>query len=509
MGEEKKAYDAWDEALDKNPNSIVAYRVITNYVVQNRAFDKAAEILERGKSITDDPSMFSYDLGNIYAAQMKFKDAAKEYCTILESQQNQLNIVQSRIQSYLNKEGASESTIEVINSFIDNNPKPQLIELLMFVYQKDGDFQNAFDSAVRLDKMIRSNGTKVYGFAQQAYGNEKYDIASKAYKYVIDKYPNENYIPIAKIGYAKTLEASLDAKTEKESWKPIQPIDTSGAYKYNKIIDAYQDLTKEYPDNEIFNEANFRIAKIYNDKFLNTEKADSLYKFIVNKNPLSGYTIMSYKELGDNAVKRNEFNKAAEYYSKAMGTERGDRRIQTYAQFMTAKLEFWNGNFSEALKKLAPVSRNYKDDLSNDAIELITIINVSKGDSLNLDKLAHADLLIFQNKLKEASVLYQALNDSSNLFLIKELAKFKYAQLKIAENNLPVAAKVLQEIFDDKEESLYSDKALFLLANLYQYGIADLSKAKLTYEKFLEKYPNSIYFDKSRENLNNLITNES
>ena len=62
LGNEEKAYQVWDEPftfLEPNP---VFYRVIANYAIERRAFEKAIEIYTKGKEIAEDKTIFSYDL---------------------------------------------------------------------------------------------------------------------------------------------------------------------------------------------------------------------------------------------------------------------------------------------------------------------------------------------------------------------------------------------------------------------------------------------------------------
>jgi outer membrane protein assembly factor BamD (BamD/ComL family) len=64
--------------------------------------------------------------------------------------------------------------------------------------------------------------------------------------------------------------------------------------------------------------------------------------------------------------------------------------------------------------------------------------------------------------------------------------------------------KLLQEIADEKEKNIYSDKALYLEGNIYEFAKKDSSKAIETYESLLAKFPNSIYLDDARESINKL-----
>ena len=125
---------------------------------------------------------------------------------------------------------------------------------------------------------------------------------------------------------------------------------------------------------------------------------------------------------------------------------------------------------------------------------------------MNLLHYAQADLLAIQNKHKEAGIEFKTLSDNPNFFIINEFAKNKFTEMLIAENDLPTAIKVLEERIENQKNAIFIEKSIFLLAQCYQYGIKDFQKAVITYQKLLETFPNSLYFDRAREAIQVLST---
>jgi len=172
-----------------------------------------------------------------------------------------------------------------------------------------------------------------------------------------------------------------------------------------------------------------------------------------------------------------------------------------------ARIEFWFGNFTQSLKQFQSVTKNLSTDFTNDALELSSLISTTKRDSLNLYKYAQADLYSIQNKFKDAANEFKTLADNPNLFILNEFANYKYAQMLIANNDLPTAIKILETLSENTKSTIFADKSLFLLAQSYRFGIKDVQKAVYNYEKLLEKFPNSLYFDRARDSLKVLQTN--
>ena len=94
----------------------------------------------------------------------------------------------------------------------------------------------------------------------------------------------------------------------------------------------------------------------------------------------------------------------------------------------------------------------------------------------------------------------------NSLFLLNDLAKFRFAETAAAEDDLPTASEVLKEIADSEKENFYSDKSLYLLAEIYYFGFRNEDSALEYYERLLERFPNSLYFEKSREKINKIVT---
>ena len=88
--------------------------------------------------------------------------------------------------------------------------------------------------------------------------------------------------------------------------------------------------------------------------------------------------------------------------------------------------------------------------------------------------------------------------------ILQNLAKMRMAEMDIALDNYDPAIKLLGTISDEKEKNIYSDKALYLLGNVYRFAKKDNAKAIEIFESLLAKFPNSIYLDDARESINKL-----
>jgi predicted Zn-dependent protease len=508
MDQAEKASETWEKGIALNPSSFIGYRIMANYAIENRAYEKAIDILKRGNKHSADQTMFSMDLANIYAANMKYKDAATEFCNLISHHPEQLPLAKARMSGYLGGPDAAEQTIDAIKNFADSKLQLEIFDLLTFVYQTTGDYKNAYENVVKTEKEFNGAGNYIFLFAQDSYRSRQYKWASESFDYIINHFKNSPYFLAAKIGYARTLEASLDQKfdLQNESWKPFKKQVPYFVDDYKKIIDSYYDFVKTYPDNAINTEALFRIAEIYRNRIFDLKQADTIYSNVAITSPATNFYVESILARGKIAILRNDLDIAKKFFEDALKFPRLNLDNSAEVNFYLARIEFWKGNFSNSIVLFNDASKNLSTDFSNDALEFSSLINVTKKDSVNLLLYAHADLLAIQNKYKEAATEFKALSDQPNLFILNDFAKIYFAEMLIAENDLQSAVKILEEETETQNNAIFVDKSTFLLAQCYQYGTKDLQKAAQVYQKLLETFPNSLYFDRAREALQSLPT---
>ncbi|HOI29250.1 MAG TPA: tetratricopeptide repeat protein [Melioribacteraceae bacterium] len=502
----QKAYESWERGININPNTYVPYRVIANYAIENRLFDKAIEILKRGKAFSGDPVIFSFDLANIYSLNMRFEEAAEEYCTLVSAKPEQSGIVKSRFQNYFGKPGAAESTIKVIKEFAERNSLPVFNELLSFAYSLSGMYDEAFENIIEYDRKINGGGNYIFAFVQEAYRNRQYDIASKGYRYIIQNYKQSPLVQIAEIGLVRTLEDNVNLKVKNNSsgWKLYGNDDKKFEEEYSAVIVSYERLAKIYPDNASFIEATFRMAEIYFRKLNQFYKADSLYNLVISKSPYSRYTSLSYLGKGEIAMKLDRLDEAVNLLIQSGRFSNAEPDVVAQAKLYLGLVYFWKGDFNGSINILKELLQNLNSDPANDAIEYSSLITLARKDSLNLLTYAKADRLLFQNKPKESAIEFKTLADNSNLFVINEFAKYKLAEILISEENFFEASKILEELSDELKAAIFADKSTLLLGMTYQFGLNDPQRGAAIYQKLLEKFPNSLYFDTAREYLNSI-----
>lgn len=504
MGDYAKAQEVWEKPLKKSDRNNFAFRIIANYAIERRAFETAIEILRKGKENSDDPTVYAFDLGELYSLTMQYENAATEYCELLKKNPNLYSTVEVKIFSFINKPEALPQTIKVISDYQSQDAAFKLLLAKLFV--EDKKFDKAFELYKEVDKSQNSNGQLLLDYANFLYNEEENLLAKNVYEYVLKNYLDNKIIPSAKLGLTKTLEALVlkDFRKLNPEWKPFYTTIFLNEDKTKDILAAYKEVIDLYKHSEVAIESRYRSALIL--FYVNNKPAQAIEQLneIINLYPTSLYFTKALIELGNIYLHSGQNELAKEKYLSVQSSNRVFEDDKNLAAVQLAKIYASEGNFNLAIQTAGKVTLNLKNDITNDALELSLILNTAKNDSSNLLKFFKAEILTEQKNFTSAKEIYDEIIQRPQAFVLHSICKIRSAEMDLALSNYPEALRKLGLIVDEEEKNIYSDKALYLTAKIYEYGLTDISKAIDSYQKLLSKFPKSIYLDEARERIQHL-----
>jgi tetratricopeptide (TPR) repeat protein len=498
-GDEKKAFDTWDSALEKSNYNLSVYRLIANYAIDRRAFSKAIEVLEEGKKKSDKPEIFSLELANLYTLTMNYQKAAGEFLDLLLKKPQDLYNVRTRISKYINKPEALSATIAVFES--NKNRSPEAKTITAWLYTENRNYKEAYKLYSELDAAQGSRGGDIYNFAQLLFSKKEYEAAAEVYNEIADKYSDSPFKNAAKLGYARSLEEMYMASQSRRNWKPMVKSTAVSSPEIDKLLETYLDIRENIGNSDLLNEAAYRAARIYFYNKNEIKKAEDILREIVEDYPTSQYAPQAALELGNIYIRQGSLDNAEIYLKKAAGMTRSAEEHKNKAKLMMAEIAFYKKNIETAQNLLAQVTSNLKDNSTNDAIEFSLLLNTKMNDSLSLLSFAEAEFLARQEKFDKAGELYDSLSNAKSGFLLSNMAKLRSAEVKLATDQIDASVVILEKISEDEGRNIYSDKALYLLGNIYEYSLDDPRKALGIYEKLLARFPSSMYLDEAREHI--------
>jgi tetratricopeptide (TPR) repeat protein len=496
--DENKAFKTWDFALEKFPQNEAGYRVIANYAIERRAFEKAIQYLKKGQDISSNPIYFAFDLANLYSITMQYKEATEEYCMILARNNEQFDLIENKILSYISKPGALKTSIPVVEKY-SNGGGINFKFLLARLYVQNKLYDKAYGLYIDIDELQKAQGAQLLHFAQFLFGDKIFKTASEVYEKIINNFPGSPLVSIAKLGYAKTLEALMEEKNTARisSWKPFYKIGIETSPDVEKIILAYLEIIRIYPNTETANEALLRIGE-FKLKQNEVTEAEKYFQNLIDYSPLSQYAADAYINLAKVSVFKGNLNGAVSNYLKIIANSSISIEKKNFTLYRLARVYFYKGEFEKTKEYLNEILDNLGNNSANDALSLSLLLNTSINDSSNLVIFAQAELFAEQGSFEEAAKNYKIVAEEPQKFMLENLADLRVAEMDLAENNIDSASSRFRKIADDVNNNIFADKALYLLGKILQYDLENKTKAVETYENLLAKFPNSLYLEEAR-----------
>ena len=505
MGNEQKALEVWDEPFAILGSNPAFYRTIASYAVERRAFEKAIDLYKKGKAVAKDKIFFSYDLGQLYTITMQFENAAEEYCSILSTEPQQLQTIETKMLANANKPDALKQFTSVVEKHLSGD-NLSFSHLLAKLYTEGKEYQKAYDIYNNIDEKQSGKGHELKSFADFLLGEGQYDLSEKVYEKILERYPASPIVPSVKLGYAKCLEADLMNNYIKQVpvWKPYFGLKSYDSQEVEKVISAFNEIANLYKNSEIAYEALLRIGMIKFYLQNKQEEAAEYFNKIVDETKMSNNTAEAYNELGNIALINGDLTESEKDFQQITTLPRVKPDDLNKAKFNLAKINLYRNDFDKTKKLLSEVIKNLKDDNANDALELSMLLNSAKYDSSNLVLFADAEFLADQKEFDEAAKKYSLVAGDPKAFILHSIASFRFAEMQLALDDYPQSIELLNKIVDEGDKNIYADKALYLLGQIYQNGMKDNAKAIEMYEKLLAKFPSSIYLDDARSAINKL-----
>jgi tetratricopeptide (TPR) repeat protein len=507
---QNEAESAWKRAINISPKNINTYRTLAAVVLESRLYDKALEFYLAGRKECNQPDVFIVEVASLYAILQDYESAIKEYVKILRNDPNQLGYMQSLMVNYIEDPSFLKLAISVIKDEIkENKNNISFYYLLSWFYNEQKNYAEALNIYLFLEKVKNSNGLEIFNFAERAYRDNAFEIAAKAYKTIIDEYPKSPVLPNSKFGYAMSLEALNNNKsnllidsslTLNKNYPSSEVIPL-----YSGVINLYDNIAKEYPRTNWAGEALIKTGNIKFEKFFDLDGALAAYNSVAQNTPNVNTLINSILKSGEILVIQNKIPDAALKFESIYNYTSLQDANRDMAKFKLSEIYYFTGNFSKAVKQLEEITKNISADFTNDALLLLSFIQANRTkDSTSLIKYAKAELLERQRKPFEAVAIFKDIAENNPQSGLIDEALMKIAAIYGNQKNYSEALRVYNQIIQQFPEGSFLDKVLFSVAEIYQYGLKDNMKAIEVYDKLLKIYPNSFYALRTRKQIREL-----
>ena len=511
-GKNKDAYEVYDEAIKKVPNTENAYRELYNAFLAFGKRDYAEIVLMKARKQLQNNKLFSRELTMIYQ-QLNLTDKIFNEALNLIQDDDVTYLVpaQEILQNLLIDDPDNQKHLTIKNGLkkaIQNNPNNSCyLKLYYWICILNKDFSEGLQIAKAIDRRSKNSGDILLDFALIAKENRAYDMAIDALNAIIERKLD---LPISTSAQFELLNVKYLRLT---SISPVKLQDAQALeLEFKKMIDEYgihsgtSDWIRKYA----------HLMAFYSNK---PDEASTILNKAITNAENDKRVIATYKiDLADILLHTNQIWDATLLYSQVDKDFPNDT-IGQMAKFKNAKLSFYIGEFAWAQSQLDVLRAATSKLISNDAMYLSFIISDNQEDEEESDEedtlntlfndntthnialrmFAKADFLIFQNNDNEALKYLDSITIYSPLSPLTDDVLFLRAQIATRQNDYFVAEKYYKKIVESYSTDILGDDALFKLAELYEYYLKNIPEAMTCYQKLLKEYPGSLYVVDARK----------
>ena len=483
----------------KNPNII---KMIINKYAQNGIFDKSEEILIKSRKSLKIPEFYSMEMARLYSNRMVYDKALSEYLLYVSKNPNRLNFVSDRIVGFL-------SSPEIVSMIIKNLKKENSIEsklILSDIYFNQKAYKSSYELLINNDVEFRY----LLDFATDLIDENELELSERVLTYIYNSNTSDQSLMEKAI-------FNLAVIYENKTVSSIDPLPISGLFKNNSFFkNNYLSLNEQNAGslNQAINiydslvtktnsiEANFRLAEIRFRILGDLDGAVKHYNNIINKKRNKKYLIESVSRLIDIYIAKGDIKKAMDVIKVYKKDSRLLSKLNTL-KIKETQVYFYEGDIDtlSAFIKDNFSDLSFDNDWYNDILEIRSLLfNFDKKPEL-FSMYAEAQLLLQKNKREEAlKKLYHILELSEKP--LTNLIKYQLAYILVLQAQYMNAIDIMTNI---DGESIFIELSYILNGEVFDYILNDGESAINYYLEFLEKYPDSIYYDQIRLRLRELV----
>jgi tetratricopeptide (TPR) repeat protein len=492
-GKLAEAEKHWNQLIGtvKTQNDFVR---LASWFTNARKTDLAKATYARGRTLLNNPALFSNELANLYQYENNFEGATIEYLNVYFTNKSQWSYVKAQILR-MAKEDNAEAIEKALLTVIQKKPDElEIKELLYEFYLQTNRYADALAQAKALDKLKKESGSRVFALAQTLQNAKEYDLSNTALDYIVKNYKDSPNYQAAMQEIAKNFELKAFS---------IVPLDLESV---RKAVNNYAVLLEQFGRREALSEAMYRKARLQVFYLDDVEGALKELEAIEKLSMPALKKVDARLLIGDIHLMQGDFLQAKEKY---LSVENEFKETQTgaAAKFRDAKLCYYKGEFELAKAYLKILKDNTSNNIANDAIQLFLLIQDNTGldtSEAAMRAFAHAQLTVYRKNYSAALQQLDSLLDRFPHHPLTDDVYWEKAQIYLALGDVENALKYLDKILSDYGDDVRGDDALFVKAEIHEHALKDKKAAHDMYLDLLVKYPSSLFKVEARKRIRRL-----
>ena len=478
----KKYYNQAIDKIQKNASEVygIAYsfekKALIDYALQ--AYQTAFEL---------DPKLnFNFQMALLYGQKGNTDMMIEKFLTESFNSPQNLPMIQNQLSRFMTEDGDEKFNETLRKALVLKTQKNQDLfwnDYLSWFYVQQKEYGKAFIQQKAIYKRNPESFSNIVDLAQMAIEDNDQLAAKEILTFVLDNTQNTDVLIQA---HSYLMEMKINHALEKEYPAINEELDL--------LITEFG--VSPYSLSLLKLQANFSAFHLNNP-----EKAKIILKNAMEM-PLNRYQLAEVKmELADILLFEEKFNQALIYYSQIESDMNGDV-VGQEANLKTAKTSYFKTDFEWASHQLKVLKSATSQLIANDAMDLFLLISdntVEDSTQVALKKFARADFLVYKNKNQEALIQFQTILKEHKGEEIEAVTLLRIGKIYEKLGNYNAALEQYKLIIDKHKEGIFVDEALYFAAEIYNFELKEVEKAKPLYEEIIFKHEDSIYFVEARK----------
>ncbi len=499
-GKYDKATTQFTMLLDRVNGDVLLTEKIAKAFVDAGLEDYAIEAYERTGRMMGGNFYFNGPLAKLYARCGNLDMAIDALLTTIPGLQiNVENVKSILLELLMNDPEKIRKAQKAILVKLSQQPEnPYYNDLLTWIFTQKNDWDQALIQIEALDERNKETGKSLMDLARTATNAKQYETAEKAFEDILNKGKDQPYYIMARSEQLTTAFTELMNNT---AWTQED---------VKKLEVKYDSFLAEYPKHYTMKTGS-EYAMLEAQYGNNVSKAiDILNKGIEDPDVRREMKGNLKLQLGDYYLLTGRLWDASLTYSQVDKEFKQDPMGED-ARFRNAKLAYYRGDFDWAQRQLSILKSATSELIANDALYLSVLIteNVEDSNLVPLQRFANADLLLFQNRDKEAETLLDSINAAYPKHPLNDDILMLRANIALKHHEFDKALGYLKSIYELYKEDVLGDDAVYKMAEIYQNDLHQPEQARHYYEQLIIDYPGSTYVQSARKKLyelNNAIS---
>lgn len=499
-GSRKKANQMWDRALALEPQKAKTYRVVYQTLLNMRQFNKAIDVLKKGRESLEDPDVFRTELARLYGLAGKHDMAMEEYVSLLANAPQRTTFVQNRLQTFVEQGEGIQASLRVLNKAVEESPENRAYrQLLAWLHMEVSDYEAALDVYRTIDRLENTRGRVLLDFGRKAVQAREYAVAAKAFSSVVNRYPKSEITPNVQYALGNAYRQWSQSNPDSSNAQPDSTLQ-------RKAVTAYRTFLESYPNHEHYPDVLLKLGTLFLDVYRDLDRAEETLQHLVENHSQTPVAQRGEFHLARIALFRDSLDRAKRLFSR-VGQTAQESALANRAHYELARLHFYRGEFESATSRSQAISQHPETDAANDALALNVLIQENQGpDSLHtaLRLFAKARLYDRQHRYEAALTTVDTLLQRHPSHALSDDAQFQRAEIQLARRDTAAALESFKALVERYPRSPYADRSLYRVGSVLESRGRE-NAAIEAYNKLLAEYPKSLRAADARSRLRALL----